>query len=105
MSSAQIVFQVYLLMSTLLSGADVMHQSHCFTTEQKLFAIDAYAHYEADVDSYYDFVHDRQECILNNTPWYHMSLVNITNVSNGTFVPEFDRYKLQIAIDSDGKFK
>jgi len=105
MSAAYIVFQIYLLMSTLLVGADTMEKQHCINVTDRLFMIDAYANFVKSNDSYISFVKEKEECLFNNTPWYHMSLVNISNVSNGTFVPEFDKYKLQIAIESEGKFK
>lgn len=105
MSTASIVFQIYLLMTTLLVGSETMHKQECINVSDRLFMIDAYANFMKSNDLYIAFVKQKEECMFNNTPWYHMSLVNISNVSNGTFIPEFDRFKLQTGIDTRGKFK
>lgn len=105
MTVAQVIFQIYILMSTLLLSSETMHRPECYSIKDKLYSIEAYANYQKDNHSYIAFVKQKQECIFNNTPFYHMSLINISNISNGTFIPTFDSHSIERARISGGRFK
>ena len=88
----------------MLSGSVALEREFCFNTTDRLYMIDGYANYVKNNVTFNQSVTKWQNCLLNQTAYYQYSLVNISNISNGTFVATWDYKKLGRVIDSKGAF-